>query len=150
MAKIASVERIWVDLPLKEVPQRNMVREIPHWTLFELCKVTLDSGHVGVGETMPYYTTNEVGEESVARVEGANPFDGAFDKRFRGPVAGHAADLEEEIVHDVAALGGVMNLGMELQAVKAALIISNTRRFQRFGGPDYLESFGQLDNGIAV
>lgn len=73
MARIKDIERIWVDLPLKETPQRNMVREIPHWTLFELCKVTLDSGHVGVGETMPYYTWGEVPDEAVERARGADP-----------------------------------------------------------------------------
>ena len=68
--KVTSVERIWVDLPLKEVPWRNMVREIPHWSLFEICKVTLSNGVVGVGETMPYYTWGEVTDEAVARVDG--------------------------------------------------------------------------------
>jgi len=66
--KVTSVERIWVDLPLKPVPFRNMVREIPHWSLFEICKVTLSNGVVGVGETMPYYTWGEVTDEAVARV----------------------------------------------------------------------------------
>ena len=56
MATITSIERTWVELPLKEVPWRNMVREIAHWRLFEICRVELDTGHVGVGETMPYYT----------------------------------------------------------------------------------------------
>ncbi len=79
MAKITSVERIWIDLPLKEVPFRNMVREIPHWSLFEICKVTLDTGHVGVGETMPYYTWGDVPEEAVARAEGANPVEIMWD-----------------------------------------------------------------------
>ncbi len=68
--KIESIERIWVDLPLKEVPWRNMVREIPHWSLFELCKVTLSNGVVGVGETMPYYTWGEVTDEAVERAQG--------------------------------------------------------------------------------
>ena len=53
MARISNIERIWVDMPLKDVPWRNMVREIPQWALFEICRVTLDSGHEGVGETMP-------------------------------------------------------------------------------------------------
>ena len=73
MTKITSIERIWVDLPLKEVPWRNNVREIPHWSLFELCKVTLDTGHIGVGETMPYYTWGEVTDEAVDRADGTDP-----------------------------------------------------------------------------
>jgi len=68
--KVESIERIWVDLPLKEVPFRNMVREIPHWSLFEICKVTLSNGVEGVGETMPYYTWGEVTDEAVQRATG--------------------------------------------------------------------------------
>lgn len=70
--QIKSIERIWVDMPLKEVPWRNMVREIPHWSLFEICKVTLSNGVVGVGETMPYYTWGEVTDEAVQRVKGCH------------------------------------------------------------------------------
>ncbi len=71
--KIASIERIWVDLPLKAVPWRNMVREIPHWSLFELCKVTLSNGVVGVGETMPYYTWGAVTDKAVEGAHGQHP-----------------------------------------------------------------------------
>lgn len=73
MPTISRIERIWVDLPMKEVPARNMIRELPHWTLFELCQVTLDNGVVGVGETMPYYTWGTVSEEAEARALGADP-----------------------------------------------------------------------------
>ncbi|MCA9069515.1 MAG: dgoA protein, partial [Planctomycetaceae bacterium] len=73
MPRIQNVERIWVDLPLKEIPWRNLVRENPHWSLFEVCKVTLDNGLVGVGETMPYYTWGQVPDEAVERVQGKNP-----------------------------------------------------------------------------
>ena len=73
MAKITNIERIWVDVPFKEVPARNMIREIPHWTIFELCKITLDTGLVGVGETMQYYTWGTVSEEAEQRALGADP-----------------------------------------------------------------------------
>ena len=53
---VTNIETFWVELPLREVPARHMVREIPHWNLFEIVKVTLDSGVVGFGETMVYYT----------------------------------------------------------------------------------------------
>ena len=39
---IKNIERIWVDVPYREVPRRNMIRELPHWTIFELCRVTLE------------------------------------------------------------------------------------------------------------
>ncbi len=73
MARIASVVRIWVDLPFKEVPARNNVREIPHWSLCEICRVRLDDGTEGVGETLPYYTWGAVSDEAVARCQGGDP-----------------------------------------------------------------------------
>lgn len=79
MSRITAIERIWVDLPLKAVPARNNVREIPHWSLLELCKVTLDSGQIGVGETMPYYTWGAVSDEAVERANGANPVEIMWD-----------------------------------------------------------------------
>jgi len=68
--RIKSIERIWLDVPYREVPGRNMIRELPHWTIVELCKVTLENGVSGVGETMPFYTYCGVTDESVARAQG--------------------------------------------------------------------------------
>jgi len=78
---VANVETFWVDLPLREIPAKNMVREIPHWTLFEICKVTLDSGIVGFGETMVYYTwgPETVSDEARNRVVGRHPADTMWD-----------------------------------------------------------------------
>ncbi|MBP85828.1 MAG: enolase [Planctomycetaceae bacterium] len=67
---VRDIERIWVDVPYREVPQRNMIRELPHWTIFELCKVTLDNGVTGVGETMCFYTWGETTDEDVNRARG--------------------------------------------------------------------------------
>ena len=92
--KIESIERIWIDLPLKEIPWRNMVREIPHWSLFELCRVTLSNGVVGVGETKPYYTWGEVTDEAVERAQGQHPaavmWDDTFQERSVLQVMWHA------------------------------------------------------------
>lgn len=68
--KVQKIERIWVDVPYRPVPQRNMIRELPHWTIFELCKVTLECGVVGVGETMKYYTWGDTNEQCVQRAMG--------------------------------------------------------------------------------
>ena len=46
---IKNIERIWVDVPYRPVPRRNMIRELPHWTIFELCLVTLECGVRGIG-----------------------------------------------------------------------------------------------------
>ncbi|GIT30617.1 MAG: hypothetical protein Ct9H300mP1_26630 [Planctomycetaceae bacterium] len=58
-----------------------MVREIPHWNLFEIVKVTLDSGVVGFGETMVYYTWGDetTSEASKAKVVGKHPAENMWD-----------------------------------------------------------------------
>lgn len=67
---VTDIERTWVNVPYRPVPQRNMIRELPHWTIFELCKVRLGCGVEGVGETMVFYTWGGVTDESVARAMG--------------------------------------------------------------------------------
>ena len=69
---VTHVERIPISVPFREVPARNMIREMPHWTLFEICKVTLACGVVGFGETMQYYTQGRLSDEKVARAMGKN------------------------------------------------------------------------------
>ena len=69
---VKNVERIPVNVPFREVPARNMIRELPHWTLFEICKVTLECGVTGFGETMEYYTWGKVTDDKVARAIGKN------------------------------------------------------------------------------
>ena len=78
---VKSIETTWVDLPLRPIPERNMRREIPHWTLFEICKVTLDSGVVGFGETMVYYTWGPSTVSDTARnlVIGKHPAETMWD-----------------------------------------------------------------------
>lgn len=78
---VAKIETFWVDLPLRPTPARNMVREIPHWTLFEICQVTLESGVVGFGETMVYYTWGEstVTEAAQKQVIGKHPAENMWD-----------------------------------------------------------------------
>lgn len=70
--EVKQVERIPVSVPYREVPARNMVRELPHWTLFEICKVTLKNGVVGFGETMQYYTWGTVSDAAIQRCIGHN------------------------------------------------------------------------------
>ncbi len=78
---VVKVETVWVDLPMRDVPARNMARENPHWTIFEICKVTLDSGIVGIGETMVYYTWGNatVSDEAKAKVIGKHPAENMWD-----------------------------------------------------------------------
>jgi len=67
---VKDIQRIWINLPFREVAQRNMIRELPHWTIIELCQVTLECGVTGIGETMPFYTWGEVTDEAVQRTLG--------------------------------------------------------------------------------
>ena len=78
---VRSVETFWVDLPLRPVPARNMQREIPHWTLFEICRVELESGVVGFGETMVYYTwgRQRISDGLKKKVIGRHPADNMWD-----------------------------------------------------------------------
>ena len=76
---VQEVERIWVDLPYREVPARHMARELPHWTLFEICRVRLACGVVGFGETMPYYTWRAVSDAAVASVRGKSAAERMWD-----------------------------------------------------------------------
>lgn len=78
---VKSIERTWVDLPLRPIPARNMVREIPHWTIFEIVRVRLDSGIEGFGETMVYYTwgAEKVSEKAIRQVVGKHPAENMWD-----------------------------------------------------------------------
>lgn len=76
---VKTVERIPIRVPFREVPARNMVRELPHWTLFEICRVGLECGVQGFGETMQYYTFRTVSDEAIARVTGKNAAEQMWD-----------------------------------------------------------------------
>ena len=68
-----------MNVPFREVPARNMVRELPHWTVFEICRVRLGCGVEGFGETMEFYTWSRVSEESLRKVQGKNAADLMWD-----------------------------------------------------------------------
>ena len=69
---VARIERVTVKLPFREVPGRNMAREIPHWAWAEVFAVHLHSGHVGHGENLLYYTWGASGDDAVKRALGKN------------------------------------------------------------------------------
>jgi L-alanine-DL-glutamate epimerase-like enolase superfamily enzyme len=70
--KITRIERVTVKLPYREVPARNMARELPHWAWSEICQVHLESGHVGYGETLLYYTWGATSDAAVNRAQEKN------------------------------------------------------------------------------
>ena len=74
--KVVNVERTVVDVPF--TPRQNQitfesVSPVYNWSVFELCRVTTDTGHVGWGETVIHYTYGRVTDESVGRVLGESP-----------------------------------------------------------------------------
>ena len=77
--RVQDVERIWVNVPFRPIPARHMVRELPQWTIFQICKVTLACGVVGFGETMQFYTWATVGDNEVKSVIGKNAAECLWD-----------------------------------------------------------------------
>jgi len=69
---VANVETTWVNVPLRPVPARRMLAENYEWTYFQIHKVTLACGVVGLGETMPYYTWGRPTAETLAYARGRN------------------------------------------------------------------------------
>ena len=76
---VKKIESTWVNVPFRPVAARNMIRELPHWTIFVIYKVTLACGVVGFGETMQYYTWGTVSDEAIARVMNRNAADFLWD-----------------------------------------------------------------------
>ena len=59
------------------------------------------------------------------------------------PVAGAAADVADEIGDQLAAVGRVHDLGVELSAVEAALLVGGDREGRAFAIGDDREALGQ-------
>ena len=73
--KVASVDRIVVDVPYTARQQVIAERTVYNWSILELCKVTTNTGIVGWGETVLHYTYARVTDEAVQRVIGRSPAD---------------------------------------------------------------------------
>jgi galactonate dehydratase len=70
--RVRKIERVTVKVPYREIPARNMARELPHWRFSEIFKVHLQSGHVGYGETLLYYTWEASSDDDVQKAKGKN------------------------------------------------------------------------------
>lgn len=77
--RIARIERVTVKVPYREIPARNMARELPHWQYSEIFSVHLQSGHIGHGETLLYYTWDATTDEDVKRAEGQHALEILWD-----------------------------------------------------------------------
>lgn len=98
--KVTSIDRFFVDVPFREVPDRNMARALNGWHIAEICRVETDAGLLGVGETLPNYTWGVVTQSAVDRVIGRNPFEVMWDDSLGAglqmalfDVAGKAAEV---------------------------------------------------------
>ena len=69
---IERIERTTIRNPFRQVPGRNMARELPHWDVSEIVEVYLKSGPVGIGETLLYYTWGRTEDDDVRRALGQN------------------------------------------------------------------------------
>ena len=70
--QIKRIKRTTVRVPFRDIPARNMARELPHWEYSEVVEVELMSGHIGFGETLLYYTWGATDAEDVRRAVGKN------------------------------------------------------------------------------
>lgn len=76
--------------------------------------------------------------------------DGAlFIVRHR-PVADRAADLVEEVMQHLAAIDGMVDLGMKLHAVEAALLVADADGRAGGGMSDKAEALRNLRHIVAV
>jgi len=77
--RIARIDRTPIRIPFREVPGRNLRRQLPHWKYFEIIELELESGTVGYGEDMLYYGWGSVSEGDVDRAVGSNAADLLWD-----------------------------------------------------------------------
>lgn len=54
--KITDIELTYLDVPFTPHTNEHMQYWLPHWHIVQICKITLDNGVVGWGETIPNYT----------------------------------------------------------------------------------------------
>ncbi|CAK9000537.1 N-succinyl-L-Arg/Lys racemase (N-succinyl amino acid racemase) (NSAR) [Durusdinium trenchii] len=76
---VRDIQRTTLRLEFRPTPRRNMDREIPHWRWAEVCEVTLESGAVGFGETLLFYTWGVPSDDDVARVRGQSAIEMMWD-----------------------------------------------------------------------
>ena len=78
-ARITDVSFTIIQDPFTERHADHMPRLSGDWSLIEICRVTLESGVQGVGETIIQYTWGRVPEGAAERVKGQNVFDLLWD-----------------------------------------------------------------------
>ncbi len=68
--KISRVELTHLDVPFTAHTNSQMQYWLPHWRIVQICKLTMDNGVVGWGETIPNYTWSKVPGDIEDRIVG--------------------------------------------------------------------------------
>jgi L-alanine-DL-glutamate epimerase-like enolase superfamily enzyme len=68
--KIKAIELIYLDVPFTAHTDLHMKYWLPHWRITQICRLTMDNGVVGFGETIPNYTWAKVPDNIEERVVG--------------------------------------------------------------------------------
>ena len=103
--KIKSIELTHLDVPFTAHTNLHMKYWLPHWRIVQICKLTMDNGIVGFGETIPNYTWSKVPDDIKERVVGRqagrrrDPV-GHEHRRQRGEAAAHRAHGGREDARD--------------------------------------------------
>lgn len=68
--KITDIDLIHLDVPFTSHTNEHMQYWLPHWRISQICKITLENGIVGWGETIPNYTWAKVPDDIEEQVVG--------------------------------------------------------------------------------
>lgn len=73
--KVAAIELTYLDVPFTAHTGTHMQYWLPWWRIVQICKITLDNGVVGWGETIPNYTHAQVPDDIQDRIIGVDAAD---------------------------------------------------------------------------
>lgn len=68
--RVQSVELTHLDVPFTNHTERHMKYWLPHWRIVQVCRLTMDNGLVGLGETILNYTWSRVPTDIEDRIIG--------------------------------------------------------------------------------
>ena len=68
--KIQSIDLTYLDVPFTPHTDKHLKYWLPHWHIVQICRLTMDNGIIGIGETIPNYTWSKVPEDIEARIIG--------------------------------------------------------------------------------
>ena len=77
--KIKRIKLTYLDIPFTPHSGKHLQYWIPDWRISQICKITLDSGQLGWGETIPNYTWCRVPDNIAERVVGRHPAEVMWD-----------------------------------------------------------------------